>query len=146
MAGWLGEAYLWVKALHVISVIFWMAGMFIFPRYLVHHHSAPIGGSEDQAWVLRETRLRRIILTPASILAWIFGLMLAAHWGFAGGWLWGKLLTVSALTYYHHWMVRLAKAFAQGQRPIAEKRLRLWNEFPALVTIVAVILVIVKPF
>ena len=144
MAGWLGDYYLWVKALHVISVIFWMAGLFIFPRYLVHHHSTT--GEQAAAWVKRETQLRHIILSPASIAAWIFGLMLAAHWGFEGGWLWGKLLSVSALTAYHHGMVRLAKAFARGERPIAEKRLRLWNEFPALITIIEVILVIVKPF
>ena len=144
MAGWLGEYYLWIKAAHIIFVIFWMAGLFIFPRYLVHHHQST--GQDADHWVKRETQLRHIILTPASIAAWIFGLMLAAQWGFEGGWLWGKLLAVSALTLYHHWMVRLAKAFAKGARPIAEKRLRLWNEFPALITIIAVIFVVVKPF
>ena len=144
MMGWLGEYYLWIKALHVIFVIFWMAGLFILPRYLVHHHSAE--GAEAEAWVVRETRLRHVILTPASIAAWVFGLMLAAHWGFEPLWLWGKLLSVSVLTYYHHAMVRYARAFQRGERPISERHLRLWNEFPALITILAVILVIVKPF
>ncbi len=79
MIGWLGNAYLWVKAAHVVFMIFWMAGMFALPRFLVYHQEAAPGSPEAALWVERETKLRHIILTPSITLTWIFGLMLAAN-------------------------------------------------------------------
>ena len=81
----LGNAYLWVKAAHLIFVIFWMAGMFMLPRYLVYHQEAVPGSAEAQFWIEREAKLRRIILTPSMILVWVFGLALAVNVGLLSG-------------------------------------------------------------
>jgi putative membrane protein len=146
VTGWLGEAYPWVKSLHVIFVIFWMAGLFMLPRFLVYWMAAT-GSAEEMLWAERCRRLRRIILTPGLIIAWAAGLMLAFHLGFAGhAWLHAKLVIVTLLSGYHGWAVAASKRFAAGQRPYSEKALRLLNEVPSLATIGAVILVIVKPF
>ena len=151
MTGWLGEAYPWVKAAHLIVVIFWIAGLFMLPRFLVYHWAAAPGSVEDALWIEREARLRRIILNPAMIAVWVLGLALAAHLGlFAGepglGWLHAKLALVVGLSGYHGWMAGMAKRFARGSRPASEKALRLANEVPGVATIVIVVLVIVKPF
>lgn len=146
MAGWLGDAYLWVKAVHLIFVIFWMAGMFMLPRYFIYHHPVAPGSAEDRLWIDRERRLLRIIINPAMMLTWIFGLMLAFNIGWAGGWLHAKLLIVLALSGYHGWLAGLRKAFARGERPISEKALRLANEVPGVAIIAIVVLAIVRPF
>jgi len=147
MTGWLGGAYLWVQAAHVIAVIFWMAGLFMLPRFLVYHMESSVGSPEDAAWVEREARLKRIILTPGLIAVWVLGLSLATSYGFAGnGWLHAKIAVVFALSGYHGWATSTASKFARGFRPYANKTLRLLNEVPALATIVIVILVVVKPF
>lgn len=147
----LGNAYLWVKAAHVVFVIFWMAGMFMLPRYLVYHQEAQPGSAEAQAWVERETKLRRIILVPSMALVWILGLMLAVNAGiFAGvgglGWLHAKLLLVFILSGYHGWAVGYAKKLAAGKPTLTNRQLRLLNEVPALFVALIVILVIVRPF
>ncbi len=140
-------AYLWVKALHVIAVIFWMAGLFMLPRFLVYHMASPVGSPEDIAWIERERRLKRIILTPGLIAVWVLGLTLAVSYGLAGqGWLHAKIFLVVLLSGYHGWASAAASRFARGERPYAERTLRLLNEVPALATILIVILVIVKPF
>lgn len=147
MTGWLGGAYLWVQALHVIAVIFWMAGLFMLPRYLVYHMETAVGSPEDAAWIERERRLRRIILTPGIIAVWILGVSLATSYGFVGqGWLHSKIAVVFLLSGYHGWAAATASKFARGVRPYANKTLRLANEVPALATIIIVILVVVKPF
>lgn len=151
MTGFLGGAYPWVKAAHVIFVIFWMAGLLIFPRFLVYHRASAPRSPEDAAWGEREARLRRVILTPAMIAVWLLGLALAANLGlFEGqpglGWLHAKLALVVALSGYHGWAVGFGKKLAQGLRPGTDKGLRLANELPSLATIAIVILVIVKPF
>ena len=147
MTGWLGDAYLWVKAAHVIFVIFWMAGMFMLPRFFIYHMAAPAGSAEDAAWIDRERRLLRIIVNPAMIAVWVLGLALAFHWGWAGqGWLHAKVTLVFLLSGYHGWLAGLRKKFARGERPYAERTLRMLNEVPGLATIAIVILVIVKPF
>ena len=146
MTGWLGDAYLWVKSLHVIFVIFWMAGLFMLPRFLVYWLAAA-SSAEEELWAERCRRLRRIILTPGLVVTWTAGLMVAFHLGFAGnGWLYAKLVIVTLLSGYHGWAVAASRRFAAGQRPYSEKALRLLNEVPSLATIGAVILVIVKPF
>ena len=147
LIGWLGGAYLWVKAVHLIFVIFWMAGMFMLPRFFVYHTAAAPGSAEDKLWIEREARLLRIIVRPAIVAVWVLGMALAFNLGFEGqGWLHAKLAIVFAFSGYHGWMVGLAKKFARGERPLSEKALRLANEVPSLVTIAVVILVVVKPF
>lgn len=147
MTGWLGDYQLSVKALHIVFVIFWMAGMFMLPRYLVYQHEAAVGSEEDARWAERTRRLRTIIITPAMLLAWLFGLMLAANIGFAGNaWLWAKLAVVTLFSGLHGWLVVLSKRMAAGARPVSERALRILNEVPSLVAIVVVVLAVVRPF
>jgi putative membrane protein len=143
--GWLGDSYLWVKSFHVIFVIFWMAGLFMLPRFLVYWHPLAADAPESALWAERCNRLRRIILNPGHIVVWTLGIALGFHLGWPA-WLWAKLVLVLGLTGFHGWMLSTARKFARGERPYAEKTLRLANEIPSLVTIVVVILVIVKPF
>ena len=146
MIGWLGDAYSWIKALHVIAVIFWMAGLFMLPRFLVYHMASPPGSPEDVRWIDRERRIMRIIINPAMFAVWGFGLALAANIGWSQGWLLAKITLVLLLSGYHGWLSKTRKCFAAGERPYSEKTLRLLNEVPALATILVVILVIVRPF
>jgi protoporphyrinogen IX oxidase len=150
MTGWLGGAYLWVKAAHVVVVIFWMAGLFILPRYLVHHQEA-LGTPEAARWVEREAKLRRVIITPAMLAVWALGLGLAANLGlFEGqpglGWLHAKLALVLLLSGYHGWAVGYARRLARGEARLTARSLRLVNEVPALFAILIVVLVVVRPF
>ncbi len=145
----LAGAYLWIVAAHVIFVIFWMAGLFMLPRYLIYHQEALIAGRTDEAaaWVEREGKIRSIILTPAMIVVWVLGLTLATvgqHWG--EGWLHAKLLLVLLLSGYHGWAVGYAKRLATGVMRLDGRRLRMLNEVPALLATVIVVLVFVKPF
>jgi len=136
-----------LKAGHVIFVIFWMAGLFMLPRYFVYHQEAEPGSAEEARWVDREAKLRKIILTPSLIAVWVFGLLLASGIGaFAQGWFHAKLLLVVALSGYHGWLTGYARKLARGERKLSGKTLRLLNEVPGLVAVLAVILVIVKPF
>ena len=150
MIGWLGGAYLWVKAFHVIFVVFWMAGLFLFPRYLIHHQEA-LGTPEAAAWAKREALLKRMILTPSMLIVWALGLALSANIGlFDGqpgiGWLHAKLLLVVLLSGYHGWAVGYGKKLGRGEAPIATRTLRFLNEVPALALVFIVILAEVKPF
>jgi putative membrane protein len=147
MEGWLGEAYPWVKAAHLIFVIFWMAGLFMLPRFLIYQVATTPGSPEDVAWSQRTRRLRSIILSPSMILVWLLGLALAINIGaFSMGWFQAKLLLVLLLSGYHGWAVTISKRIAAGHRPASDKALRLLNEVPGIATILIVILVIVKPF
>ena len=153
MSGFLGAAYDWVKAAHLIFVIFWMAGLFMLPRYLVYHQEALAAGNAAEAanWVEREGKIRSIILTPAMIVVWVLGIALALNLGLADGalglgWLHLKLLLVFLLTGYHGWAVGYAKKLAAGKPTLAGKQLRMLNEVPALAVTLIVVLVIVKPF
>lgn len=143
----LAGAYLWIVAAHVIFVIFWMAGLFMLPRYFVYHQESEPGSAEEARWVDREAKLRKIILTPAMIIVWLLGLVLAStgQWWVAG-WLHIKLLLVLALSGYHGWMVGYSKKLAKGERRLSGKALRLLNEVPGVTAAVIVILVVVKPF
>jgi putative membrane protein len=147
LAGFLGSVTLWVKAAHVIFVIFFMAGLFMMPRFFVYHHPCAVGSDEDKKWIEREERLRKIILAPAIGFVWIFGLMLAFNGDvWREGWFIAKFLLVVALSGYHGWMVGYAKKLAKGQRPLTEKQLRLLNEVPGVAAAIIVILVVVRPF
>jgi putative membrane protein len=147
MAGMLGVAYDWVKAAHIVFVIFWMAGLFIFPRYLVHHQDALSRPPEAQEWIEREAKLRKMILTPSLVMTWILGLLLASSgdwWSF--GWLHAKLLFVLFLSGFHGWAVAYSKLLAGGKARWSSRQLRMLNEVPALAIVVIVFLVVLKPF
>jgi putative membrane protein len=146
LTGFLGATMLWVKAAHVIFVIFLMAGLFMMPRFFVYHHQCPVGSDEDKKWIEREDRLRRIIVNPSLMLVWILGLTLAFNANvWSEGWFHAKLLLVIGLSAYHGWMIGYAKKLARGERPLTEKRLRLLNEVPGIAAAIIVILVIVRP-
>jgi putative membrane protein len=151
MTNLLGSAYLWVKAAHVIFVVFWMAGLFMLPRYLVYHQEGLGNAAEEALWIEREAKLRQMILTPSLVIVWALGLLLAANAGlFDGasglGWLHAKLLVVLGLSGYHGWAGGYAKKLAKGRAPLAGRTLRMVNEVPALAVTLIVILVIVRPF
>jgi protoporphyrinogen IX oxidase len=147
MVGWLGEGYPWIKALHVIFVIYWMAGLFMMPRFFAYHTEVPHGSPEELAWRARETRLIRIILNPALLLTWALGMCLALHLGFAdNAWLWAKMTLVLGLSAYHGMMSGWRRALAGGTNRRSSKFFRLANEIPTLATIPIIFLVIVKPF
>src|SRR3546814_8565166 len=106
---------LWIKAAHVICVIFLMAGLFMMPRFFIYHHQCPVGSDEDKKWIERENRLRRIILNPSLVLVWVLGLMLAFNGGYwHEGWFHGKLLLVLGLSGYHGWLVGYLKKLKRG--------------------------------
>jgi putative membrane protein len=139
--------YAWFKAAHVIFVIFWIAGLFLLPRYYVYHQESAPGSDEERRWIERERKLRDIIITPSMILVWALGITLAfignmwdAHW------LWAKVALVFALSGYHGWMVGYGRKLARGERPVSGKALRMMNELPGIAAAAIVILVIVKPF
>lgn len=145
--GFLGASYLWVKAAHVTFVIFWIAGLFIVPRYYVHHQAATPGTAEDRAWIEREDKARTVILTPAMIIVWVLGLMLAVHVGaFGQPWFTAKLFLVVILTGYQGWITSYGKKLAKGHRETDDKTLRIMNEVPGILTALIVVLVIVRPF
>ena len=151
MTGFLGATYDWVKAAHLIFVIFWMAGMFMLPRYLVYHQEGLADPAEAARWVEREGMLRAIILTPAMILVWILGIALALNAGIADGtpglgWLHAKIALVVLLSGYHGWAVGYARKLGAGRATLSNRALRLVNEVPAIAAVLIVILVIVKPF
>lgn len=143
----LSMLYLWLKAAHIIFIIFWMAGLFMMPRFFVYHQECAVGSDEDRKWIEREGKLRKIILNPSLIITWILGLFLAYNIGaFSQGWFHAKLLVVLLLTGYHGWMIGYGKKLARGERTMSDKALRLANEVPGIAAAIIVILVIIKPF
>lgn len=139
--------YFWLKSAHLIFVIFWMAGLFMLPRFFVYHQESPEGSEEAARWVDRERRLLKIILNPSMVIVWLLGLLLAWHISaFAEGWFHAKLLAVLGLSAYHGWMAGYAKKLAAGERPLAGKTLRMVNEIPGIAAALIIILVIIKPF
>jgi putative membrane protein len=145
--GCLGAAYLWVKAAHVTFVIFWLAGLFLLPRFYVYHHETAVGSPEDRAWIERESRVRSIILTPAIIIVWVLGLMLAFNIdAWPQGWFMAKLFFVLLLSAYQGWLVVFGKKLARGERPLSNKAVRMINEIPGIAAAIIVVLVIVRPF
>ncbi|MEZ5695720.1 MAG: CopD family protein [Sphingomonadaceae bacterium] len=139
--------YFWLKAGHIIFVIFWMAGLFMLPRYFVYHQEAEPGSEEEARWVDRERKLQKIILLPSIIVVWVLGLLLAYQIGaFTQGWFHLKLLLVLMLSAYHGYLAAYAKKLARGVRSLTGKQLRLLNEVPGLAAALIVVLVVVKPF
>ncbi len=143
MAPW----YATLKAAHIIFVVFWMAGLFALPRFLVYHQEELADPQQAARWVEREGKLRHIILTPSSILVWLLGIALAfALDAWSAPWLHAKLMLVAVLTAYHHVIVRYAKRLARGEARWTGRTLRFVNEVPGLTLIAIVILVVAKPW
>jgi putative membrane protein len=139
---------MWVKALHVISVICWMAGMFYLPRLFVYHTQVAVGSPQSELFKVMERRLFRAITTPAMIASWVFGLWMI-HLGlmdFSSGWTWIKLIAVLGMSGCHGILAKQMKAFAKDENTKSEKFFRVINEVPTVLMIVIVIMVIVKPF
>ena len=143
----LSSIYLFLKSGHVIFMVFWLAGLFMLPRqgiYMLDH--AP-GSPGEAKWATRMGKLRKIILTPAMIIVWVLGLLMAYSGGwFSSGWLHAKLTLVLILTGYHGWLVAQTKKMARGERPLSEKQLRMIGEVPGLLLVLIVVLVYLKPF
>ncbi len=139
--------YLWLKAGHIIFVIFWMAGLFMLPRFFVYHQEAAAGSAEEARWIDREAKLRKIILTPSLIIVWALGIALAFSIGaWDQGWLHAKLTIVVLLSAYHGYLIAYGRKLAAGKRTLSGKALRLLNEVPGISVALIVVLVVVKPF
>jgi putative membrane protein len=139
--------YLWLKALHVIAVIAWMAGMLYLPRLFVYHCEAEPGSMQSETFKIMERRLLRGIINPAMVATWVLGLWLAFDGGwFASGWLQAKLALVLAMSAMHGLLARWVRDFAADQNRRPQKFYRIINEVPTLLMIGIVILAIVKPF
>lgn len=139
----------WVKALHVLSIIAWMAGMLYLPRLFVYHAGVAIGSEASETFKVMERRLYRGITTPAMIASWIFGLWLAFGFGivdFSEGWMWLKAIFVLGLSGFHGFYGRLLRDFAADRNRRPARFFRMINEIPFVFAIVIVIAVIVRPF
>jgi len=135
----------WIKAVHVIAVISWMAGMLYLPRLFVYHCQAEIGSSEAQTFKLMERRLLRAIINPAMIVVWVTGLWLAWKiFGFHGGWLHLKIMIVVLLSGFHGFLSGSTRRFASNSNKLSQKTWRILNEVPTVLMIIAVIAVVVK--
>lgn len=138
--------YPWIKAAHIVSVIAWMAGLLYLPRLFVYHCAAHKGSDQSETFKVMERRLLKGIMTPAMIASWVFGLSLAWILGWAGGWLHMKIALVLVLTGFHIFLARQVGTFAADQNKHAAGFFRAINEIPAVIMLVVVVLVVVKPF
>jgi putative membrane protein len=140
-------AYPWIKALHVIAIISWMAGMLYLPRLFIYHSDCKPESEQAKTFAVMERRLVTVIMNPAMIVSWVLGLYLAwAVFGFQGGWLHAKLAAVVALSGVHGYFAKAARLFDEGRYVKTPRFWRMMNEAPTLLMIAIVILVIVKPF
>jgi putative membrane protein len=138
---------LWLKALHVVAVISWMAGLLYLPRLMVYHAGAERGSVQSETFKVMERRLLRAIMNPAMIVVWITGPLLAWQMGFLNDyWMWAKFALVAAMSDFHHRLARWMKAFAADQNQKDARFFRIMNEVPTVLMLGIVALVIVKPF
>ncbi|KND17738.1 membrane protein [Pannonibacter phragmitetus] len=141
------DLYLWLKSLHVISIIAWMAGMLYLPRLFVYHCSAEPGSVQSETFKVMERRLLKAIINPAMIASWIFGLWLAYEINaFRDGWFHAKLTLVLLMSGAHGYLAGRVKVFARDENTKPAKFYRILNEVPTVLMILIVILVIGKPF
>jgi protoporphyrinogen IX oxidase len=138
--------YDWIKWLHVISAISWMAGLLYLPRLFVYHCEAPAGSHTSETFKIMERRLMRAIMNPAMVATWIFGALLASAQDWSSGWFLAKAACVLALTWHHHWQARWRKDFAADRNVRPQRFYRLQNEIPTVLMILIVLFVVVKPF
>ena len=145
---WLNDAYRWLLALHVISVIAWMAGLFYLPRLFVYHAEAEAGSDLSETFKVMERKLQRLIMTPAMIAAYVFGLLLLLAPGrfeWSDGWIWVKAAMILGLTVLHH-LFGLWRQDFLADRNVRSHRFYRWaNEGPTILMVVLVIMVVVKP-
>ena len=153
MTEFLTDYYLWIKAAHLMAVISWMAGLFYLPRLFVYHAGVETGSSEDKRFQTMEQKLLRIIMNPAMIISWIFGILLLmiiinSYGGFSniGGWIHLKILAVIFMTGFHMACAKWRRLFAAGENKKTENFFRKANEIPTVLMIVIVIMAVVKPF
>lgn len=148
MTDFLATAYPWTKALHVMSVLTWMAGLFYLPRLFVYHvERAATGSDTDAIFQVMEYKLLRYIMNPSMIATWTFGLALVftpgiVDWGSV--WPWTKAASVIGMTWFHHWLGLQRKEFARGENTRNGRTYRMMNELPTLFMVVIVLSVIVK--
>lgn len=148
ISDFLAGIYPWTKALHVMSVISWMAGLFYLPRLFVHHtEQIAKGDKAEEVFIGMETKLLRVIMNPAMIATWVFGLMLVftpgiVDWSMV--WPWTKAASVLAMTWFHHWLGYRRKDFLRGENTVSGRHYRMMNEVPTLLMMVIVLSVIVK--
>lgn len=143
----MGDPFLWLKALHVIAVIAWMAGLLYLPRLMVYHADSAVGSERSETFKVMERRLLKAIMNPAMIATWILGLAIA--WGFGAfseGWLHAKLALVFVLSGFHGMLAKRVKEFAADANTRPARYYRIVNEVPTVIMIAVVILVIVRPF
>src|SRR5436305_13655049 len=138
--------YEWIKALHVIAIISWMAGMLYLPRLFVYHADAPVGSAQSETFKMMEQRLLNVITTPAMVIAWVLGLWLAWQGGYwATPWLQAKIALVLVLSALHGYLSASVRAFAEDRNTKPARHWRIVNEIPTGLMIAIVIPVIVKP-
>lgn len=144
----MGTLYDWVKIIHILSIITWMAGLFYLPRLFVYHTQVAPGSEASDKFVLMEHRLLKYIMNPSIVAAWVFGLWLTVlipdFW--TQGWLHVKLLCVLLMSGFHGMCAAWRKKFAAGANQKSEKYYRVANEVPTILLIVIVVMVIIKPF
>lgn len=143
----MSDFYLWIKTLHILAVISWMAAMLYLPRLMVYHAGATAGSEASETFKVMERRLLKGIATPAMVVTWIAGLWLAWSGGwFSDGWLHAKLLFVIALSAIHGMLAAAVRRFAADANTRSARFYRIINEVPALIMVVIVGLVVLKPF
>lgn len=146
----LTSLYPWTKALHIVSMVAWMAGLFYLPRLFVHHaERGTVPGEPAASFEIMEAKLMRLIMTPAMLATWVFGLALLATPGVVDWdmlWIWPKLIAVVTLTWFHHWLGQRRRDFVRGANTVPGSRYRLMNELPTLALALIVVMVVVKPF
>ena len=148
MSDFLAIAYPWVKSLHVMAVVSWLAGLFYLPRLLVYHAERGTHGGEPVAsFRIMEQKLLRLIMNPAMIATWVAGLALVftpgiVDWSMV--WPWSKAAAVLGMTWFHHWLASQRKIMATKPAPLSGRTYRMMNELPTLLMVVNVLSVIVK--
>lgn len=143
--------YPWTKAIHVIAMVAWMAGLFYLPRLFVHHAERGSDiGEPTETFILMEEKLLKLIMNPAMIATWFFGLALVATPGVVSwindAWIYPKISAVLALTWFHHWLSMRRRDFEGRRNSITGRQYRLMNELPTVALVLIIIMVIVRPF
>lgn len=148
MTGFLIAAYPWIKALHIMAVLAWMAGLFYLPRLFVYHvERVGTGGETDELFQTMEEKLLRVIMNPAMIATWIAGVLLVSIPGVVGWdmiWPWTKLAGILGMTWFHMWLAGRRKDFLFGRNTLTGRQYRMMNEVPTILMIVIVVSVVVK--
>lgn len=142
------DVYLWLKALHLISMVAWMAGMFYLPRLFVYHTTAPAGSEQSETFKVMERKLLKIIINPAMIATWAFGLLMliAQPIWLEQGWMHVKLTALIGLSVFHMMLVRWRRTFANDANQRSQRFYRLANEIPTVLLIIVVFMAVLRPF